>query len=136
MMEEGRPPRKDHVATYRKYAEMRVCAQTELRLLLAKSRAVGPTTPRKTKDLLALDIARQRQFLADIDRVMRDFDKALIMLSRVYSKKEYELFALLIIEGKSPVDVARSLNYEEGYIRNVLTKFRKDLRDCRINLDA
>ena len=127
------PPRKDYVATYRKYAEMRLCAQTDLRLLLAKAEAVGPTTPNRTRDALQLDIALAKRYLGRLDAVMADFSKALAMFSLTYGRTEYAMFAKLIIEGNDPKDVALEINLSVAYVRNKRSQFQRDLSNCDVS---
>ncbi len=123
------PPRKDFYATYAKYAEMRGCAEAELMLLLAKRKAVGPTTPNRTKDALEIDIRLARQYVADLDAVMRKFAKALCMLSRIRGSQECALFARLVIECAQPKDVAEELNLAVSYVYKMRSRFRRELSE-------
>ena len=130
MSAEGWPPRKDYVATYAKYSEMRTCAEAELLMLLEKRKCVSPTTPNETRDLLELDIAKARAYLSGLDRVMAKFSKALCMLGRTRGKSEYELFVRLIVRGNDPKTVAADMSLEVHYVYNVRSRLKKALAKC------
>lgn len=132
-LEEGWPPRKDHVATYRKYQEMRLCAETELAMLLAKRQCVGPTTPNRTRDALEVDIQKARQYLSKLDSVMDAFAKSLTMLSRSRGSSELALFAALIVKGRDPKTVSDDMHLSLAYVYKMQSRFRRELSACGLH---
>ena len=128
--EERWPPRKDFVATYAKYGMMRLCAETELLMLLEKRKCVGPTTPNRTRDALEIDIARAKAYLAALDSVMAKFAKALCMLSRIHCRQDYALFARLIIECGDPKTVASEMHLSVKYVQNARSRFKLEIARC------
>lgn len=132
MEEKVFPPKKDHIATYKRYTLLRICAETDLEMYLAQSNSLEANIdPAKAKEIEIL-ISKQRAFIEKLDLIIRKFGDALYMFAKSYGAPEYSIFGLLFIKNMSPQDVAYKTHRAVSYIYNLQSKFKKDLRDMEL----
>lgn len=127
MEEKEFPPRKDVIATYKKYLLLKICADTDMEMLVAESNSPR-MSDKKAAEINQIEIKKQQVYMAKLDEIIHKFEMDLYCFAKSYGATEYEVFGLLFIKKLTPQQVADKVHVALQYVYNLQSKFKKDLK--------
>lgn len=98
---------KNSLEQYIRFQELRINADAELQVLLAKRRRLIPSKDAEKCTELDLRIINQQTYISRIDEIVKRWSDALIMLASTYGDKELEMFVTLIVRQTPPHKVKK-----------------------------